>query len=153
MPAGAPIAIVDLAPRRFGAVRRRTTLDASTDMAAAAPVWSRILAKGVPFGLPVLVFHDAAGPALFEEPGVEVDLGFELFADIEDPIVVMADSPAGRAVRLDHYGAHMDISASHQAIRDYCATHGLETAGPVVEIHHWNDDADRRITEIYYLLA
>ena len=101
MPAGGPIEIVDLSPRRFGAVRRRSTLDASTDMATAAPVWPRILSKNVPFGLPLLVFHDAAGPELFEEPGVEIDLGFELYADLDDPIVTMSTSPGGRAVRLD----------------------------------------------------
>lgn len=153
MPAGGPIEIVDLAPRRFGAVRRRATLDASTDMATAAPVWPRILSKNVPFGLPLLVFHDAAGPELFEEPGVEIDLGFELYADLDDPIVTMSTSPGGRAVRLDHHGPHMDISRSHLAIRDYFAAHGLSPSGSVVEIHHWNDEPARRVTEIYYLLA
>lgn len=153
MPAGAPIEIVDLAPRRFGAVRRRATLDASTDVATAAPVWQRILSKGVPCGLPILVFHDAAGAALFEEPGVEIDLGFELFADIEDPIVTMLTAPGGRAVRLDHHGPHLDIASSHQAIRDYCAARSLTPNGTIIEMHHWNDDADLRVTEIYYLLA
>lgn len=152
MPAGAPIEIVDLAPRRVGTMRRRATIDSSTDVATATPVWQRILSAGVPFGLPVLVFHHAAGPELFEEPGVEIDLGFELYSDFDDPIVTMITSPGGRAARLDHHGPHLDIAASHRAIREFCVGQGLRPSGPVVEIHHWNDDPARRVTEIYYLL-
>jgi effector-binding domain-containing protein len=150
---GAAIRIIDLPPLRLAGIRRQASLMSVAPMAASAPVWSRIAAAGLRRGLPVVYFPDGASDAIFSEPGAPVQIGVEIFEPFEDPVLEQFWTPGGRAATATHPGDHDVIACLHHEIRRFCTAHGRALAGPMLEMHHWHIDVERRLTDIYYLLA
>jgi hypothetical protein len=57
-----------------------------------------------------------------------------------------------------HFGLYNRLHEAHQAIRDWCATHGHSPAGPNWEIYGhwvdaWNSDPSQIRTDVFYLLT
>lgn len=148
----APIRIVELAPITLAGVRRQASLRSITPVAAAAPVWPRLSERGIAHGAPVLHFPDGANDALFSEPGATVDIGAEIDVPLVDPVLKLIRIPGGRAVFATHPGDHDRIGELHHAMRAFCTGRNERLAGPLIERHHWHHQADRRLTEVYYLL-
>lgn len=150
---GAAIRIIDLPPLRLAGIRRQASLLSVAPMAASAPVWSRLADKGLRIGLPVVYFPDGASEAIFAEPGASVQIGVEIFEAFDDPVLEHFWTPGGRAATATHPGDHDIIACLHHDIRRFCTAQGRPLAGPMLEMHHWHVDLDRRMTDIYYLLA
>jgi effector-binding domain-containing protein len=67
--------------------------------------------------------------------------------------VISSALPAGVTVAATHRGPYAGLDLAHRAIRDWCATHGRQLAGPRWEIYgHWREDPSELETEIYYLV-
>jgi effector-binding domain-containing protein len=86
------------------------------------------------------------------EVGVEMEVPFAGHGE-----VVGSAIPAGPAVTTTHFGPYDRLHEAHQAIRDWCADHGLELAGPNWEIYghwvdEWNADPNKIRTDVFYLL-
>jgi len=68
--------------------------------------------------------------------------------------VISSALPAGMAALATHRGPYAGLDLSHRAVRDWCAVHGHQIAGPRWEIYgHWREDPSELETEIYYLLS
>jgi effector-binding domain-containing protein len=149
------ISIVECAPRLFAYVRRQATLHSMPAVAAATPVWGRVFEQSIPStDRAVAVFHDAAGESLFSDEGFLVDIGVEVLEPLDDdPILKFGTTPSGRAATLGFSGPYGEIEAIHRAIRAWCDENGEVLAGPVWEIHAWNEDPALLHTQVHYLLA
>jgi effector-binding domain-containing protein len=86
-------------------------------------------------------------------PNVEVGvLASGPFSDTGN--VVSSVLPAGFAAAATHRGPYSGLDLAHRAVRDWCAAHGRQLAGPRWEIYgHWREDPSEIETEIYYLLS
>ncbi|MDX6455771.1 MAG: hypothetical protein QOD48_1878 [Gaiellaceae bacterium] len=86
-------------------------------------------------------------------PNVEVGvLASGPFSDAGN--VISSALPAGVAAAATHRGPYAELDLAHRAVRDWCAAHGRERAGPRWEIYgHWREDPSEQETEVYYLLS
>jgi hypothetical protein len=154
---GAPnVSIVECAPHFFASVRRTATAATFLDTVISAPVWSRKLELGLQgTGLAVIVFPDGADAVYAGDSPFTVDFGLEVtepFAD--DPILTCRTTPTGRAAEAEWVGPYtVNARATHEAVRDWCKANGHTLAGPVFELHRWNQDPALHHTRIYYPLA
>lgn len=96
--------------------------------------------------------------ALFRDEVFNLEVGVEL----ETPIVgqgevVGSTTPAGPVATTTHFGPYERLPEAHRAVRDWCADHGYDLAGPFWEVYgHWVDEwksnpAEIR-TDVFYLL-
>ena len=68
--------------------------------------------------------------------------------------VISSELPAGVAAVATHRGSYSELDVAHRAVRDFCAAHGRQLAGPRWEIYgHWREDPSDLETEVYYLLS
>jgi effector-binding domain-containing protein len=68
--------------------------------------------------------------------------------------VIASALPAGLTAGVTHRGPYAGLDLAHRAVRDWCAAHGRQLAGPRWEIYgHWREDPSELETEVYYLLA
>jgi len=86
------------------------------------------------------------------EVGVEIVDGFSGVAE-----VVRSATPAGMAEAVTHLGPYGGLHEAHGAVRDWCASHGYELAGPNWEIYghwkpEWDGDPSQITTEVVYLV-
>jgi effector-binding domain-containing protein len=86
------------------------------------------------------------------EVGVEIDAPFSGIGE-----VIVSATPAGQVVTTTHFGPYQRLHEAHQAIRDWCADHGHQPAGPDWEIYghwkdEWNHDPSKIRTDVFYLL-
>jgi effector-binding domain-containing protein len=86
-------------------------------------------------------------------PNVEVGvLASGPFADAGN--VISSALPAGMTAAAMHRGPYAELDVAHHAVRDWCAAHGRQLAGPRWEIYgHWREDPSDLETEVYYLLS
>jgi effector-binding domain-containing protein len=67
--------------------------------------------------------------------------------------VISSALPAGMTAAATHRGSYAELDLAHRAVRDWCATHGRQLAGPRWEIYgHWRENPSELETEVYYLL-
>lgn len=86
-------------------------------------------------------------------PNVEVGvLASGPFSDTGN--VISSALPAGVTAATTHRGPYTELGLAHRAVRDWCAAHGRQLAGPRWEIYgHWREDPSELETEVYYLLS
>ena len=86
-------------------------------------------------------------------PNVEVGvLASGPFSDTGN--VTSSALPAGVTAATTHRGPYAELDLAHRAVRDWCAAHGRQLAGPRWEIYgHWREDPRELETEVYYLLS
>lgn len=140
------------APRPLAVVRRRATCKQLPQVvpAACGLVWGIIRARQVKgAGRHVAVYLD---DRINLEVGVELETPFA-----GDGEVVGSALPAGTVATTVHFGPYQRLHAAHQAIRDWCASHGHTPAGPNWEVYGhwveaWNTNPDAIRTDVYYLL-
>jgi effector-binding domain-containing protein len=143
--------ITDIRP--LAVVRRLCTSQqlASVVPAACGVVWNVIRSQQIKgAGRHVAVYLDGQ---INLEVGVELETPFAGFGE-----VVGSAIPVGRVASTVHLGPYSQLHLAHQAIRDWCATHGHNLAGPNWEIYGhwvdaWNRDPAKIRTDVFYLLA
>jgi effector-binding domain-containing protein len=112
-------------------------------------VWSWLRARQLRGGRHVAIYWDGA---------IRLEVGVEVIDAIpDDGAVVRSATPAGRTASVVHLGPYNQLGTAHQAIRNWCATHGLPLAGPNWEIYgHWQDawnaDPSQVRTDVFYQL-
>ena len=68
--------------------------------------------------------------------------------------VITSALPAGATAVATHRGLYAGLDSAHRAIREWCARHGHQLAGPRWEIYgHWREDPSELETEVHYLLV
>jgi effector-binding domain-containing protein len=68
--------------------------------------------------------------------------------------VISSALPAGVTAVATHRGPYAGLELAHRAVRDWCAAHGRQLAGPRWEIYgHWRQDPSELETEVHYLLS
>jgi effector-binding domain-containing protein len=67
--------------------------------------------------------------------------------------VVSSALPAGEVATATHRGDYARLGITHDAVREYAASHGRELAGPCWEIYgHATPDPSEAETEVFWLL-
>lgn len=68
--------------------------------------------------------------------------------------VIPSMLPAGRAATTTHRGPPQRVDAAHEAVRNWCATHGHTLAGPCWEIYSDpQPDTNEFSIDVYWLLS
>jgi effector-binding domain-containing protein len=142
-----------LAARPLAVVRRRATRQQLPAVIpdACGTVWNVVRAKKIPgAGRHVAVYLD---DQINLEVGVELEAPFAGYGE-----VVPSQTPAGTVATTTHFGPYQRLAGAHDAIHDWCTTHGHALAGPSWEIYgHWEDawnaDPSKIRTDVYYLLS
>jgi effector-binding domain-containing protein len=151
------VAIVEVSPLPLAAVRRQVTSDNLVNTVISAPIWKLSADRGLKTtDQTVLIYHDDGTELLKHSPdGVAIDIGVlleEPFAG--DLMLQCVMTPAGRAAHARQTGPYDLLPATHASIRNWCEVHGHAIVGiNWVRYTHWNEDPDKRITDVYYLLA
>ena len=61
--------------------------------------------------------------------------------------------PVGEVATTTHWGSYAQLGAAHDAVIEWCRTHGRRRAGPSWEVYgHWTEDETRLRTDVFYLL-
>lgn len=96
--------------------------------------------------------------ALYLDGEINLEVGVELEAPFAGHGEVVGSAlPAGTVATAVHFGPYAQLGAAHRAIRDWCADHGRELAGPNWEVYGhweeaWNSDPAKIRTDVFYLL-
>jgi len=146
------VRLEQVASRPLAVVRRRATKQQLPAVipAACGEVWNVVRAlKLIGAGRHVTVYHDEVFNV---EIGVELDAPFAGHGD-----VVPSATPAGTVATTTHLGPYPQLAAAHDAIHQWCRTHGHEPVRPCWEIYGhwqdaWNNDPSKIRTDVYYLL-
>ena len=139
-------------PRPLAIVRRKARVQ---ELSKVVPeccgiVWNVLRAQAIKgAGRHVAIYLDCQ---INLEVGVELDGPFAGHGE-----VVPSALPAGTVATAVHFGPYNRLNEAHQAIRDWCAKHGHEPAGPNWEIYghwvdEWNTDPAKIRTDVFYLL-
>ena len=117
--------------------------------AACGEVWSFIRSAGLqrPGRHTALYLDDG-----FVEVGAEVS---EAFTGNER--IHCAQLPGGSVATTVHLGPYARLKDAHEAIREWCATHGHRFSGTCWEIYghweeNWNTDPSKIRTDVFHLL-
>jgi effector-binding domain-containing protein len=148
----ATVRLQTLPPRPLAVVRRRA---GAGELARVVPeccglVWNYLREQTIAgAGRHVALYWDSQ---INLEIGVELDTPFAGNGD-----VVASATPAGRVATATHLGPYRGLQQTHAAIRQWCAEHGHELAGPSWEIYgHWEDswnrDPAKILTDVFYLV-
>ena len=146
------IRLEQLSSRPLAVVRRRAS---SSQLSKVVPeccglVWSVLRTSKIQgAGRHVALYWDGV---INLEVGVEMDAPFSGVGE-----VVASATPAGQVATTTHFGPYQRLHKAHQAIRDWCADHGYQPAGPDWEIYghwkdEWNHDPSKIRTDVFYLL-
>jgi effector-binding domain-containing protein len=144
-----------VAARPLAVVRRRASAQQLSKVVpqACGLVWGIVRAQQVKgAGRHVALYVDCLDGQINVEVGVELETPWAGHGE-----VVVSALPAGTAATTVHFGPYNRLGEAHQAIRDWCATHGHTPAGPNWEIYGhwvdaWNTDPSRIRTDVFYLL-
>jgi len=107
-------------------------------------VWAALHAAGITRGCPNVMLY------LDDVPHVEIGVLYD-GPPLAVPVVPSV-LPGGRVAATVHRGPYAELGAAHDAVRRWCASQGLVTAGPRWEVygpHH--DDPARLEVEVCYL--
>jgi effector-binding domain-containing protein len=113
-------------------------------------VWNAVRAQQAKAGRHVAIYWDGT---------IRLEVGVELLGPfVEHGDVVRSATPAGTVASLVHLGPYGGLGSAHQAIREWCASHGHHLSGPNWEIYgHWQSawdaDASQIRTDVFYLIG
>jgi len=109
---------------------------------ACGTVWNALRALQVTgTGRHVAVYWDGE---INLEVGVEVASPFGGCGEVVD-----STTPAGTVATTTHLGPYNQLKHAHEALHQYCKSHGLELARPCWEVFgHWQDDWNRDPSKI-----
>jgi effector-binding domain-containing protein len=89
---------------------------------------------------------------LDDTPNVEVGVEYITPCALDGPVIESA-LPAGQVAWTVHRGPYQDLGLAHERVKQWCAEHGKELAGPLWEIYgDWREDPADLETEVYHLL-
>ncbi len=113
-------------------------------------VWSYVRAQQLKAGRNVAIYWDGT---IRLEVGVELNDSLPVGGE-----VVQSATPSGDAVSVVHFGPYQQLGAAHRAIREWCAAHKRQLAGPNWEVYghwqdEWNADPSSIRTDVFYQLA
>jgi effector-binding domain-containing protein len=141
------VRVVDVEPRRLAIVKRQATLAElpTVIISALDIIWPFLRQNAVPTGHNVVVYHDQ----LFN-----LEIGVEVMADLPpNDEVVASSTPGGSVATVTHWGPYEELTLAHTAIARSCIANGLQIAGLNWEVYgDWEDDPQKRQTDVYYLL-
>lgn len=61
--------------------------------------------------------------------------------------------PVGEVATTTHWGNYAKLAGAHDAITEWCRTHGRRPAGASWEVYgHWTEDESQLRTDVFYLL-
>jgi effector-binding domain-containing protein len=133
-------------------VRRRASVRELSKVVpdACGVVWNAVKAKQIA----------GAGRhvALYLDDQINLEVGVELAAPIDDQDdLIGSATPAGAVATAVHFGPYQRLHEAHDAIRQWCVSHGDTLAGPNWEIYGhwidaWNSNPSEIRTDVYYLL-
>lgn len=91
---------------------------------------------------------------LYKDQRPDVEVGVLVSAAFEPAgRVTQSTLPAGEVATTIHRGDYTKLKTTHDAVREFAATHGRELAGPCWEIYgHAPDDPSEAETEVFWLL-
>jgi effector-binding domain-containing protein len=110
-------------------------------------VWDCLRAAGINRGCRnVMLYWDNV-------PNVEVGVLLDQPCPLTGRVVASA-LPAGKVAMTVHRGRFEDVGLAHDAVRQWCASHGSRTTGTRWEIYGpHDDDPAQQWTEVYWLLS
>ena len=123
-------------------------------------LWGKLLGEVYEFvrPRPELATGDGAevwqNVMLYKDQTPEVEVGVLVSAPFRpEGRVVLSALPAGEVATATHRGDYAKLGVTHEAVREYAATHGRELAGPCWEIYgHAPPDPSEAETEVFWLL-
>lgn len=141
-----------VSPAPVAVVRR---LAHASELATIVPqccglVWEFVRAHDLKGGRNIAIYWDGS---IRLEVGVELD---QHFAEAGE--VVRSTTPGGLTASVVHFGPYHKLGAAHAAIRDWCAAHNHQFAGPSWELYghwqkEWNNDPSQIRTDVFYQLV
>jgi effector-binding domain-containing protein len=138
--------------RALAVVRRRASARELSKVVpeACGTVWNAIRAKHITgAGRHVAIYLDGQ---------INLEVGVELDAPLVDQGDIFGSAtPAGMVATTVHFGPYQRLHEAHDAIRQWCVSHGHVLAGPNWEIYGhwmdaWNSNPSEIRTDVYYLL-
>jgi len=93
--------------------------------------------------------------AVYLDGAITLECGVEVAAPfIGSHRVACSRTPAGPVATTTHIGGYDRLGEAHTAIREWCAAHGAQLAGPSWEIYgHWVEPPAQPTTDLFYLLV
>jgi len=147
---------------RFVTVEARPTavVAQTTTWTEFPKLWGKLLGEVYEFvrPRPELATGDGAevwqNVMLYKDQTPEVEVGVLVSAPFRpEGRVVLSALPAGEVATATHRGDYAKLGVTHEAVREYAATHGRELAGPCWEIYgHAPPDPSEAETEVFWLL-
>jgi effector-binding domain-containing protein len=91
---------------------------------------------------------------LYLDQVFNLEIGVQITTPLPPSDVVFAsETPAGRVAMTTHWGAYEDLPLAHTAIARSVISNGMQVAGPNWEVYgDWDEDPEKRRTDVYYLL-
>jgi hypothetical protein len=153
---GVAVSIKTVTPLPIAAVRRRVPFASVRRAMVAAPIWE--LAEKRPevrsTGQMLVLYH---GEQSGIEPldGTDTDIGILLEESFKgDVLLQCVTTPEGRAAHARLLGGYHQLPDFHAMVRKWCLDTDNATAGPYWEHYSvWDEIPERRVTDVYYLLA
>jgi effector-binding domain-containing protein len=151
----ASVKVQTVSPRRLAAVRREVAAPADVGSAwgpAVSKVWDFIRSQPGLWtdGHNVFVYHESKPPGgpLLCDFGVEVTRTFEAVGEVHATV-----TPGGEAAVAVHRGAYDRMNEAYDAIGEWMAANGRESAGHTWEIYGdpTPDPADTETTVVRLL--
>jgi effector-binding domain-containing protein len=147
-----PVRLEQLSSRPLAVVRRRARPEELAQVIphACGTVWNVVRAQKITgAGRHIALLWD---DQINLEVGVELDAPFAGHGE-----VIGSATPAGVVATAVHFGPYGGRHRAHEAIRQWCASHGYTLAGPCWEIYgHMTDECNtdpmKIRTDIFYLL-
>lgn len=150
------ISIKTVAPMPLAAMRRQVTAKTLSTVTMSLPVWTTIRDRGLKsLDTTVVIYHDSCERMLISHPdGVAIDYGVVLSEPFEgDRVIQCVMTPGGRVAHARHQGGYQMLPVIHTDIRAWCIDKGHQITGQNWEHYAvWNEDPERCITDVYYLL-
>jgi effector-binding domain-containing protein len=114
-------------------------------------VWAFLRTNHVPnSGLNVFLYHhpERSGESMYVDFGVQVTKRFD-----DDGEVKCVATPSGKVAQTIHIGPYDRLGEAHAAIHQWCKAHQRPIAAASWEIYgHWNNDPQKLVTTMQYLL-
>jgi effector-binding domain-containing protein len=108
-------------------------------------IWPFLREQGVRTRHNVVVYHQ----------GLDIEVGVETFSDFnENGEIRRSATPAGEVITTAHFGDYSAMAPAYAALDQWCRDHDRPPTGVSWEVYgDWEDDAAKRRTDIYFLLA
>ena len=130
-------------------IRRRVS---ASELARVVPegcgiVWNALRAQQMRPGRHVAIYWNG---------DIRLEVGVELAEPfVEKDGLVRSATPAGLTAFTTHVGPYGQLGRAHEAIQQWCITHGHRLLGPNWEIYghwqsEWNEDPSKIRTDVFY---